>query len=141
MVDRYVIENAFTSGYKDPEGEWVDYDDYATLESKGAVQAELIDSLQASLAESEARVAGLLEDMKYIIGIVERGTGKELIGNVPIRKQLLEYVKKLEAENKRLRELISSLVFAHDNPSVHVSTPDSEMSVWEMARRVAGGAE
>jgi hypothetical protein len=43
-------------------------DNYAALEYKCSAQAELIASLQASLKESEERVAGLLGENKRLLG-------------------------------------------------------------------------
>ena len=48
---------------------------------------------ESELEEIKSRYA---EDMKYIGGIVEKGTGNKLIGNIPIRLQLLGYVKSVE---------------------------------------------
>ena len=61
--------------------------------------------LQSRLAAAEAELEEIkscyVEDMKYVGGIVEKGTGKELIGDIPIRLQLLGYVKSIEISNLR----------------------------------------
>jgi len=43
-------------------------------------------------------IVRLTSDMKYIAGIVKRGTGLELKKDMPIREQLLDYVKQLETK-------------------------------------------
>ena len=40
----------------------------------------------------------LIDDMKYIVGIIEKGTGEPIKYNVAIKRQLLEYVKQLETK-------------------------------------------
>ncbi len=71
------------------------------LERKCAAQAELIGSLQASLKESDARVAGLLGEVK---SLKEMEVKRKICGLVNI-----EDYEDLEAKNKRLREEVKRL--------------------------------
>jgi len=48
------------------------------------------------LTDERMRHIQLIVDMKYIAGIVKRGTGLELKKDIPIIEQLLDYVKQLE---------------------------------------------
>jgi hypothetical protein len=55
----------------------------------------------------------LISSLKYILGIVEKGTGQEPLGHISIKQQVLGYVMFLEqelyalrAENERLRKAI-----------------------------------
>jgi hypothetical protein len=65
-------------------------DDYAALEQE----------LRDLKAEYATDVGRLTSDLRYIQGIVERGTGKPVDEALPITGQILEYVKSLEREKK-----------------------------------------
>lgn len=45
----------------------------------------------------------LIDSLKYILGIVERGTGQDALDHIPIKQQVLGYVMFLEADNERLQ--------------------------------------
>lgn len=64
----------------------------------------LLEAYRAS--EVDAMILRYTEDMKYIQGIVERGTGYPVPCDKPIRVALLEYVKKLEAYRQAVNALV-----------------------------------
>ena len=47
-------------------------------------------------------IISLISDLDYITGIVEKGTGKKVDKNKPIRDSILAYVKSLEAKCKEI---------------------------------------
>ena len=54
--------------------------------------------------ESYAKdILRLLETIKYMRGIAERGTGKEMPEDIPVESFVLGYVKSIEAENAKLK--------------------------------------
>lgn len=94
--------------------------------------ARTIEALRQQVAKAETRSADLemqfksdmettlrlLGTIKYLIGIAERGEGREIRGDETAEKFVLGYVKKIEAENAVLREEIRELNqmgFTHEN--------------------------
>lgn len=73
-------------------------EDLRKAENKISLLKQRLATAESELEEIKSRYA---EDMKYIGGIVEKGTGNKLIGNIPIRLQLLGYVKSVEIVNLR----------------------------------------
>lgn len=104
MVQRFSVDTG-GYGFQDvthcvPIGtDLVAYIDYAALEQR-------CKELEAEYATDVGR---LVSDMRYIQGIVERGTGKPVDEKLPVTGQILEYVKSLEAENAELRKRLEPI--------------------------------
>jgi hypothetical protein len=62
-----------------------------------ACVGELVTRLRDEVEWSASGVLDCTDDLRYIGGIVERGTGKPLRGDVPVKRQILDYVVSLEA--------------------------------------------
>ena len=62
-----------------------------------------IERLRAELAESATDLSRVLETVKYLSGIAERGEGRKIGESETVEQFVLGYVKKLEAKIERLR--------------------------------------
>lgn len=63
-----------------------------------------IATLKRELKESAEEMLRIISDVKYITGIVERGTGKPIGDDIPVAGAILEYVKSLERERDELKD-------------------------------------
>jgi hypothetical protein len=62
--------------------------------------------IPAELSERSAENLRLIECLRYISGIAKRGTGREQGANESVEQFILGYVKELEAERDRYRNLL-----------------------------------
>lgn len=90
---------AMSAELKDKADIWKE--EWRTCVAEKSKLKERVKELEAEYATDVGR---LVSDMRYIQGIVERGTGKPVDEKLPVTGQILEYVKSLEAENAELKE-------------------------------------
>lgn len=69
-----------------------------------AQQAERIATLEAEQIELLNDLGKVTKTVKYLVGIAERGTGTDAPNDQTAESFVLAYVKRLEAENERLRK-------------------------------------
>ena len=88
----------------DSNGAWCKYDEAA---------AEIERLRQTDVAWASDTIK-LLVTIKYLVGIAERGEGREISSKETAEGFVLAYVKKLESEIERLRELLREGIMAID---------------------------
>ncbi len=59
---------------------------------------DVVARIRADATRLSFEVLGMCQEMKYLAGIVERGTGEPVTGDVPIVQAVLGYVMYLENE-------------------------------------------
>ena len=67
--------------------------------------------LRQQLAESDTNTMRLIETIKYLVGIAERGEGREQLDDETVEQFVLGYVKRIEkqlAECQKQHELVTS---------------------------------
>jgi len=91
--------------------------------------------IPAELSERSAENLRLIECLRYISGIAKRGTGREQGANESVEQFILGYVKELEAERDRYRNLLFE---ALNYPRMNCST-DSLIVKGRDGRRIQNG--
>jgi hypothetical protein len=99
------------------------------------------DKYKADADRQNITIVNLTDDLLYIAGIVEIGTGKPLNKNVSVTKQVLDYVKSKEAEADRLAELLAWAMTYVDGESDRFGLIPSEQKVHDIARAALAAHE
>lgn len=73
------------------------------------LQIERAETAEAEVLENNKTIVKLVDELTYIVGIVEKGTGKKPSDEISTSSAILDYVKGLEAEVARLRDLLFEL--------------------------------
>lgn len=85
------------------------------LRARLAVLEPLVSALEAEQKKDAEDMLRLIETVKYLQGIAERGEGRVISADETVEAFVLGYVKNLEAENQRLREALKAWYSASEH--------------------------